>query len=464
MIPQSSLAMWAAIAPALANHIWQSTLFALMAGLLTLILQKNHARTRYWLWLAASAKFLVPFSLLFRIGSYLSWSRRSAGTKPGLYFAMEKFGQAFTQPTLSMISRAAHSMVYSSLMRLLPGLLATVWLCGFAVVIFLWYLRWRAVSAAMRESAPLREGREVEALRRLERMGGVQKRIELVVTRASLEPGIFGIAQPVLIWPEGISERLEDANLEAVLAHEVWHVRRRDNLTAVIHMLVEAIFWFYPVVWWLGARLLEERERACDEEVLELGTDRHVYAASILKVCEFCVELPLACVSGVTGADLKKRMVAIMNENVVRELDFGRKLLLSTAGLLAIVVPITLGLTNATSSRAELQGENTAAKGRQTEHHPTRVSKDVMSGLIRKKVPPEYPEKARKEHIQGTVDLQATIGKEGDVENLQVISGHPMLVAASIEAVKLWKYKPYLLNGEPVEVETQVDVIFTLNP
>lgn len=463
MIPQSLLATWATIAAALTNHIWQSTLFALIAGLLTLILKKNHACTRYWLWLAASAKFLVPFSLLYRIGSYLSWSRRSAGTKPGLYFAMEKVSQAFTQPTLSMISRAAHSMVDSNLMRLLPGLLATVWLCGFAVVIFLWYLRWQAVSAAMREAVPLREGREVDALRRLERMGGVQNRIELVVTWASLEPGVFGIAQPVLIWPEGISERLGDANLEAVLAHEVWHVRRRDNLTAAIHMIVEAIFWFYPIVWWLGARLLEERERACDEEVLELGTDRHVYAASILKVCEFCVESPLACVSGVTGADLKKRMVAIMNENVVHKLDFGRKLVLSTAGLVAIVAPITFGLTNATLKRVELQGENRASKAPQREH-PTRVSKDVMSGLIRQKVAPEYPEKARKQHIQGTVVLQATIGKEGDVENLQVISGDSMLAAASIEAVKQWKYKPYLVNGEPVEVETQVDVIFTLNP
>jgi hypothetical protein len=196
------------------------------------------------------------------------------------------------------------------------------------------------------------------------------------------------------------------------MAHEVWHVRRRDNLTAAIHMIVEAIFWFYPIVWWLGARLLEERERACDEEVLELGTDRHVYAESILKVCEFCVESPLACVSSVTGADLKKRMVTIMNENVIRKLDFGRKLVLSTAGFFAIVAPITFGLTNATLKRAELQGENTAGKAPQAEH-PTRVPKDVMSGLIRKKVAPEYPEKARKQHIQGTVVLQATIGKEG---------------------------------------------------
>jgi protein TonB len=87
-----------------------------------------------------------------------------------------------------------------------------------------------------------------------------------------------------------------------------------------------------------------------------------------------------------------------------------------------------------------------------------------MGGLIRKNVAPEYPETARQEHIQGTVVLQATIGKEGDVENLQVINGPSMLVAASIEAVKQWKYKPYLLSGEPVEVETQVDVVFTLNP
>jgi bla regulator protein blaR1 len=464
MIPQYLLGTCATIAAALANHICQSTLVALMAGLLTFILQKNHARTRYWLWMAASAKFLVPFSLLFRIGSYLSWSRRSVGTKPGLYFAMGKVSQAFTQPTLSMISRTAHSLAYPSLMRLLPGLLATVWFCGFAVVIFLWYLRWRTVSEAMREALPLREGREVDALRRLERLGAVPKRIELVITRASLEPGIFGIAQPVLIWPEGISERLEDASLEAVMAHEVWHVRRRDNLTAAIHMIVEAIFWFYPIVWWLGARLLEERERACDEEVLELGTDRHVYAESILKVCEFCVESPLACVSSATGADLKKRMVTIMNENVVHKLGFGRKLVLSTAGLLAIVAPITFGLTNATLKRAELPGANTVGKAGQAEHHPTRVPKDVMSGLIRKKVTPEYPEKARKQHIQGTVVLQTTIGKEGDVENLQVVSGDSMLAAASIEAVKQWKYKPYLVNSVPVEVETQVDVIFTLNP
>jgi beta-lactamase regulating signal transducer with metallopeptidase domain len=194
MIAKYLSAMWAAIAPALGNHLWQSTVFAVMAGLLTLILRRNQARIRYWLWLAASAKFLIPFSLLIGMGSHLAWPRGSAGTRDGLYFAMEEVSQPFTQGTMAT-SQATSSTVFSSLIHLLPAFLAEVWLCGFVVVLFVWCVRWRRVSAAVREAAPLREGREVEALRRLERIGGVRRRIEMLVSRASLEPGIFGLAQ-----------------------------------------------------------------------------------------------------------------------------------------------------------------------------------------------------------------------------------------------------------------------------
>src|SRR6202140_1405379 len=91
-----------------------------------------------------------------------------------------------------------------------------------------------------------------------------------------------------------------------------------------------------------------------------------------------------------------------------------------------------------------------------------RVSSGVSSGLLVRKVSPNYPPLARQARIQGTVILQAQISKDGSIQNLQLISGHPMLAPAAIEAVKQWKYKPYLLNGEPVEVETQVQVNFTL--
>jgi len=91
-----------------------------------------------------------------------------------------------------------------------------------------------------------------------------------------------------------------------------------------------------------------------------------------------------------------------------------------------------------------------------------RVSQGVTSGLLIKKVNPVYPKKARKKHIQGVVTLRAKISKEGDIVDLSVVSGEPMLAKAAVEAVKQWKYKPYFLKGEPVEVETQIMVNFRL--
>jgi periplasmic protein TonB len=91
-----------------------------------------------------------------------------------------------------------------------------------------------------------------------------------------------------------------------------------------------------------------------------------------------------------------------------------------------------------------------------------RVSAGVTEGLLIHKVQPTYPPLARSARIQGTVVLQAVIGKDGTIQNLHAISGHPMLTPAAIEAVKQWRYKPYFLNGEPVEVDTQITVNFTL--
>jgi bla regulator protein BlaR1 len=349
--------LWSAVAPSLANHLWQSTLVTAVAGLLTLALRKHHARARYWLWLAASVKFLIPFSLLVRLGSYFAWQRPAPPTGTGFYFAIEEVSQPFSSIAVRATTAHSAAVAVPTLANVFPVLIA-IWLCGSFAVLLMWTIRWRRISAAMKSATPLSDGREVGALRRIEYIAGIRKPIELLLSRASLEPGIFGIARPTLIWPEGISKRLEDPHLEAVLAHEVWHVRRRDNLSAALHMLVEAVFWFYPLVWWLGARLVEERERSCDEEVVALGSDRQVYAESILKVCEFCLGSPLPCVAGVTGADLKKRMVHIMTDRISHKLDFARKALLAVAATLAIAIPVTFGLLHATPGRAQSQAAN----------------------------------------------------------------------------------------------------------
>jgi bla regulator protein BlaR1 len=344
MIPDSSSAVWIAIVPAMANHLWQSTLFAVVAALLTLSLRKNHARVRYRLWLAASVKFLIPFSLLISLGGHLAKPRVSESTQSGLYSVVEDFGQPFTQ-TVAPVVPGADASSPAHLLPWLQGLLTAVWLCGFIATLSVWGWRWWRVSAAvMRGAVAVSQGPEVDALRRLEQIAGVRTPILFLLSRDSLEPGIFGIVRPALVWPAGISEHLTDAHLEAIIAHEVCHVRRRDNLAAAMHMVVEAIFWFHPLVWWLGARLMEERERACDEKVLQLGNPPHVYAESILKTCEFSVGSPLACISGVTGADLKKRIVDIMHKPVALKLDRGKKLLLIAAGAMAAAGPVVFGM------------------------------------------------------------------------------------------------------------------------
>ena len=158
---------------------------------------------------------------------------------------------------------------------------------------------------------------------------------------------MFGILPADLVWPTSISARLSDEQIEAIFAHELSHVRRRDNLAAALHMLVQAIFWFHPLVWWVGARLIDERERACDEEVIRRGSQPQVYAESILKTCELYVESPLACVSGVTGSDLKKRIEQIMRSETSSRLNVWRKALLAASAAAVVVGPVIAGALNA---------------------------------------------------------------------------------------------------------------------
>jgi len=91
-----------------------------------------------------------------------------------------------------------------------------------------------------------------------------------------------------------------------------------------------------------------------------------------------------------------------------------------------------------------------------------RVSQGVSQGLLVKKVAPAYPASAMQMHKQGTVELMATIAKDGSIERIKVLGGDPLFAKSASDAVKQWKYRPYLLNGEPVEIETQITINFRL--
>jgi uncharacterized protein (TIGR03435 family) len=320
---------------ALANHLWQSTLFAGVAGLLTLALGANSAHVRYRLWLAASLKFLVPFALLMYLGNHGPWHPTLHPIVRDLPAQVWIVGQPFGAAGPVTHPIAERTQFWAG--HLAAPFLAVVWGCGFCVVVLRWWGRWRQIRAVWRSAQPL----------------PFQAPIPVFAAPTLLEPGVFGVFRPVLLLPQGLAERLSPEQFSAVLAHEMNHVRSRDNLTAAIHMAVEAVFWFHPLVWWLGARLVAERERACDEAVCAQGCRPAVYAEAILDICKFHLESPLACAAGVTGANLKQRIEEIMSRRVVRPLRFGKKLLLACATLAAFAVPLAIGVLNAPAGRAQ---------------------------------------------------------------------------------------------------------------
>jgi beta-lactamase regulating signal transducer with metallopeptidase domain len=269
----------------LTNHLWQSSLFAVLAALVALGLRKRPAKVRHAVWVAASMKFAVPFSLLVSLGTRVDVPS-AAPAMPAL--AVEQLTISFSPVPVSRSTGGAHW----------PKVLQAIWITGALLLVVRWGRRWlilrRAVGTATRLpiAAPL----------------------PVLSTETRIEPGVFGLFRPVLLLPRGIVQQLSGEQLDAVLAHELAHVRRRDNLTAALQMGVEAVFWFHPLV----------------------------YAESILSVCRFSVESPLECASGVSGADEE-----ILTKSAPVRLTWVVASMLVAVAAVTLAVPLAIGVLRA---------------------------------------------------------------------------------------------------------------------
>jgi bla regulator protein blaR1 len=321
----------------ISNHLWQSTLFAIAVGLISVALRRNQARIRYWLWFSASVKFFVPFTLLITFGSHLEWAPTVQQiTPPAVSSAMGQISQPFSD--FSRMAEPTPPSTPGDAAQFTIAVLALVWMSG-AMALALSRLRlWRRVRAVVRAST-------------LRHVPGIPSGVDVRSAPGLMEPGVVGWWRPVLLVPQGIEDHLTPRQLDAIIAHELCHVRRRDNLTSTIHMVVEAIFWFHPLVWWIGARLIEERERACDEEVLRLHGDPRIYAEGILNVCRRYAGAPLVCVSGVSGANLRKRIEAIMMNRLGRRLNVATKAALAAAAVTVLTLPVVVGALSPAADR-----------------------------------------------------------------------------------------------------------------
>ncbi|HEX6463581.1 MAG TPA: M56 family metallopeptidase, partial [Vicinamibacterales bacterium] len=315
-----------------ANHLWQSTLFAGAMALLALVLRRNGAHVRYWLWLGASIKFFVPFAIFMGLGAFAAAPAPAPSAFDSTRAAMTVAVDRVAQPFAVVEQQGLTTNDSNRQWILTTGV--SVWMLGITALVVMRVRAWRRVRRAVHASVPID-------------ISGASGTVKARSTPGLLEPGVVGLWRPVLLVPANIADYLTPPQLDAVVAHELCHLRRCDNLTSAVHMLVETVFWFHPLVWWIGARLVDERERACDEAVLRLGLEPRDYAEGILNVCRLFMESPLACVPGVSGANVRKRIEDIMSHHTGVGLNVTRRFALVAAAVAALTAPVIAGLVTA---------------------------------------------------------------------------------------------------------------------
>jgi Zn-dependent protease with chaperone function len=292
--------------PAALGHLWQATVFGVLVGGLAVSLRSAPARLRHSLFLLASLKFLLPSILLLAILGRIydrlptplpTWL--VAALDPHAIFALFDSWLP-TQGPVSASEVPQGGWFWS--------LLVIGWSAGAVARTVVWVRRLAGFRALVERGRVVPRGSLFEQLETLRHRLGIRQTVTLVLTEEVVEPGVWGVRRPTVVLPASMPEELDREELEAVLLHELVHVRRRDNLISHLHMALCCLFWFHPVVWWLDRRLLIERERACDDQVVQLFGAPDVYARSLVKVLRLGLGWRLAGVSGAGGADLKGRL------------------------------------------------------------------------------------------------------------------------------------------------------------
>ena len=283
---------------ALLRHLLESSLFAVALLLAVRCLHNHSASSRHALLLCAALKFAVPLGWLVAIGARL----RAVMPAPVISVPLG-FRQIISPSAVNITpqSISAADLIFLS-----------VWLTVAALFLFGWLRRLLApvdVSGAVSKNAAF-------ALKRMKVAMRVTRHVRLRESLEDLEPRLSGIFYPTIVLPQTLSQRLMPPELDAVMLHELAHVRRWDNLTRALVHLLTCVFWFFPLVAWIERQMDAQCELACDELVLLCGARPTEYLDGILKICQFYILESVAGSSHVSGSNLKQRMEFIMSSRI----------------------------------------------------------------------------------------------------------------------------------------------------
>ena len=341
---EASLWWW----PGFADHLWQTTLFAMAVLVASFALRQGPARLRHNFWLLASAKFIIPAALFVFFAQ-----QAGVDSLPFLHGTQQMQQNALlvngvTQPvsalafnyemTVVATTTSNHKEIYFAL--------TIVWLAGCLLLLLVWGIRRRKFLRSLKLGRSVRSGREWRVLTRARETLHLLGEVGLVISPMKIEPAVWRVWRPVVVMPESIANQLNDEELEAIMLHELVHIQRRDNLIANLQLSLCALLWFHPLVWFISRKLFDEREQACDERVMEVCGAPEAYASSILKVVRFCFGWRVAGVTGAAGgSNLKRRIENIMSiGNTKRRAGTVSRVLASALVGIALVILVGAGV------------------------------------------------------------------------------------------------------------------------
>jgi TonB family protein len=277
--------------------------------------------------------------------------------------------------------------------------------------------------------------------------------IQVAISSLVTGPVTLGILRRVLLLPPGFLSCVTEADLDAVLAHELAHMERRDFAKNLLYGFLSLPIAYHPVLWLTTARLAESREMVCDETAASSITGRDSYARALLRLASMLTEpMPIRTLHaiGIFDANIFERRIMSLTQKRI-PLALPRRIALTASC-------IVLGLAACASALA--LHTNVAPEAQTQNPKYLQVKQDSMK--IISKVQPVYPKAAKEARVEGSVIIGTVISKDGVPEKLKVVSGPKDLQQSAIEAVSHWRWEPYLLNGNPIEVETTVTVVYSL--
>ena len=286
---------------------------------------------------------------------------------------------------------------------------------------------------------------------------------QIAAAPRGIGPVTVGLRRGLVLLPPAFLESIAPRDLDVVLAHELVHIQRHDFAKNLLYGLISLPVMWHPLLWRTRAGVAESRELVCDAVAAEAVAGRKQYAQSLLRLASMLACRPTTPTQHALGIlsfnedrnALERRVMTLTHKPA--PMNATRRIIVATACSVLALATCTSALALHTDVSALSPAAESGAPS------PLHVKANVMAGQKISGENPTYPQEARAKKIQGTVELALVIDKDGLPQGIHVKqSPSELLTKSAIKAVSTWRWRPYLLNGDPVEVDTTVNVTYNL--